>query len=213
MKIISKCYQAVKSPLRYAYNKFRGTNPIKLKSDPVEDTIKLSPQAMETKLMQEVRNYGMENGLETARIMDKEGDIIHLKMAETPLSISFPEQGFISLFLRLDNSNFIHYHPRNLPLSFNDISTMYNLQISKMTAVTPNGGVSSLIFPREKMIRMEGDKLQVPKGMNDIYFDIERISGEEVELWKKFKIFSEDEKVFAQNLNDTPEETIQKLAQ
>lgn len=72
---------------------------------------------------------------------------------------------------------------------------MLDLQIAKMSATTPSGGFSSLVFPKNKMIRMEGDKFIAPENTFSMSRDIEKMSISDIEILKKLKIFDEDDAI------------------
>lgn len=209
MKILRKISSYIKTTILPSKNN-KITKPISSANKLSNDVVLINP---ETKLMNEVRTYGKEHGVETARIIDENGNIINLAMKESTRGVYLANESFLSLFLKVENTTLIHNHNVELPLSFTDINSLLCFQLSKITATTPSGKFSSMIFPADKMMRMEDGELINPKGMNNIYDDIEKLSIEEIELLKVLKIFHEDEKIMVSKLNNAPNEVIQQLAQ
>lgn len=206
MKIISKILTTFQSkPL----NK-KATTPF-FRKEVEQDCLELSTQALEKKLINEVWQYGNKHNLETAKIIDKNGKLLNMTMEETPLGINFPNQSFLDMFFAFENSNFIHNHTFELPLSFVDINTLLNMQIHKMTAVTPKGKISSLVFPKNKMIRIEDGVVVSPKNSFEMSTDVAKLSNEEINYLKHLKLFDENEQKFLSNFRSAPEDIIKKL--
>lgn len=120
---------------------------------------------LEKRLMEETRAYTQKYGVETARIIDRNGKNLELILDERPMGVSAEVYDDISSCTNLEliskiikehinydlfNCTHIHSHARKVPLSGVDILTMLAINARKLIATTPNGGFSSLetpIFP------------------------------------------------------------------
>lgn len=115
---------------------------------------------LEKRLMEEARTYTQKYGVETARIIDRNGKNLELILDERPLNVnakiydcSASDSNFeiISKIIKntydLFNCTHIHSHAMEIPLSGVDVLTMLAINAKKVIATTPNGGFSSLEMP------------------------------------------------------------------
>lgn len=119
--------------------------------------------SLEKRLMEETRVYTQKYGIETARIIDRNGKNLELILDERPLNVNAKIYKFsasdsnlelISKIIKntydLFNCTHVHSHARDIPLSGVDVLTMLAINAKRIIATTPNGGFSFLeapIFP------------------------------------------------------------------
>lgn len=134
-------------------------NPLNTKNF-TESTVKEFTD-LEHKLMQEVRSYSQVNGVETVRVINKNGRNVKNKAIEkplftTPLSangmILGHDFGLIGQIIKGGfehcQGTFIHSHTADVPLSSQDLRPLVAQAYRKIIAITPNGSISSIERPK-----------------------------------------------------------------
>jgi len=129
-----------------------------------KDTVEIAKAEFtpfEKKLMEEVRQYSLEHGVETARVLDKKGDLLDLELIELPNNVTaigkrqfelLNYMGIIGRFIKRTinydfvgrKGTYIHSHTSNVPLSGTDVIQMTGRKMKKIIATTPDGSFSSL---------------------------------------------------------------------
>lgn len=131
---------------------------------------------IEQRLMTEVRQYTQKHGVETARVVNKNGRKLDVTVTESaqkaevfPKNIDFEPKNRkaaiksafkkIKYMTSLWNCSFIHSHPYETPLSGLDVFSMLKMGAKKMIATTPSGGCSSLEMPSTLTFLTHGPKI------------------------------------------------------
>ena len=140
----------------------------------------LNDSPIEQLLRNEVISYSIQNGVETARIIDKKGMVRDLDIFEFPNHVSVMSKdgkffghdfGIIGKLLKtaliLRKGTYIHSHTKNMPLSGTDIIFMIRGQVQKVVATTPNGNFSSMEMPKHPKMWLNQKKYL--KGVNEIH--------------------------------------------
>lgn len=118
---------------------------------------------LEKRLMNEVRQYSEKNGVETARLINKNGRFKEMKLIESPMLVTLLDPKGIKIFgrdlgvlghllrtiVKLNKATIIHSHVTKGPLSSQDLNPIILGNAKKVTATTPDECFSSIENPKK----------------------------------------------------------------
>lgn len=171
---IPKLSSSISNIVHLPLQKLNPTRFLTKAADVVEITSeKFTP--LEKRLMDEVREYSRKSGLETARIIDKQGKLVDMELWENPFYVTAISKKNIKVFnydfgitgriiktlTANHKSTMIHSHVANSPLSSQDLRPLIFRIYKKIIATTPDGSFSSIerlndfgnIFKLKKMLK------------------------------------------------------------